>query len=103
MAVSRRAKPGVAACALLLFVGNHPQRLVNSAPIAYRSTVSYGERTIKWRDEKTCVLTFTGDFLLGPYHEGVIRAALTKVGAQNVTTTFRQTGPLDGNYTVSWG
>ncbi len=88
--------------ALLTFVRGHPKRLITSAPIAYRSAVTYGDRTVKWTGEHSCIIVFARDFLVGPYHEGVILAALKRTGGKNVRAQWRVTGPLNADYQVSW-
>ncbi len=88
--------------AILAFTRRDPRKMVNSAAIAYRSAVSYGERRVTWRGERVAVLRYERDFLVGPYHEGVITAALQATGAATVKASCRLIAPLTAEYDVSW-
>ncbi len=87
---------------LVIVAANDPRRLLNNAPTAYATSASFGTRTVNWLGPKHAELTFHGDFMVVPFHEGVIAAAITAVGAQNPKVTGRALSLLDAVYEASW-
>jgi uncharacterized protein (TIGR02265 family) len=88
--------------ATLLTFGRNPRTLLAQAPAGYRATVSYGQRTIAWAGPRHARLEFVHDFLVVPYHRGVLHAALDATGAQGVQVEGRVTGFLQAVYDARW-
>lgn len=87
---------------LLSLAGGAEHGLAAQIGAGYRGAVSYGERSLEWTGPRSCVITFTRDFLVPNYHCGVFAAALQVQGAQGVRAEGRQVGLLDAEYDVSW-
>jgi uncharacterized protein (TIGR02265 family) len=87
---------------ILVLARKDPRALLGQAPTAYRGTVSYGERRVQWLGERQARLTFLRDFLVPPFHRGVITAALDAVGARNPRVTGTQVSLLEATYDVGW-
>jgi uncharacterized protein (TIGR02265 family) len=87
---------------LLTIAGGDIQRLLSQAPSGYKATVSYGERTVDWPGPRHAHMLFRRDFLVPPFHCGVIAAAVEMMGGRNVKATARQTGFLEAEYDISW-
>jgi uncharacterized protein (TIGR02265 family) len=79
-----------------------PRQLMASAPAGYKATVSYGERTVSFPTERSCRLVMARDFLVPPFHCGVLEGALAAFGARRPRATGEQTGFLAAAYDVSW-
>ncbi|HZY02236.1 MAG TPA: TIGR02265 family protein, partial [Anaeromyxobacteraceae bacterium] len=78
------------------------QRLLSQAPSGYRATVSYGERAVDWPAPNHCHMVFKHDFLVPPFHCGVVSAAIEMMGGRNVQAAGRQTGFLEAEYDFEW-
>jgi len=87
---------------LALAAGGGTRQLMQHMPGGYRATVSYGERTVTWIGDRHARYVFTRDFLVPPFHAGVLGAAAIVGGGRNVKATGRQTGLLEAVYDVSW-
>lgn len=88
---------------LIALAGNRGVRsLLGQAPNGYRASVSYGERRVEWLGDRHAHLTFERDFLVPPFHCGVLRAAVDAMGARAERLDGRQTGPLRSEYDVVW-
>jgi uncharacterized protein (TIGR02265 family) len=87
---------------LALAAGGGARQLLTHMPGGYRATVSYGERTVTWVGEKHARYVFTHDFLVPPFHAGVLAVGAMVGGGKNVKATGRQTGPLEAVYDVTW-
>ncbi|MBI3182649.1 MAG: DUF2378 family protein [Myxococcales bacterium] len=87
---------------LLLLAGSDPRRLLSAAAGAYRTAVSYGERSTEFLSEKRCYFKVKRDFMPHPYHEGVFLAVIESLGAKQVKVVGRRIGPLDAYYDISW-
>jgi uncharacterized protein (TIGR02265 family) len=103
----RRTATGVLASVvgrtLTTISGRSPRQLLQNAPAGYRTTVSYGDRTVTFPAETHAVFTFKGDFMHPAYHAGVLAAGAEAVGGTKVVSTWRQIGPLDAVIEVRWG
>ncbi len=75
-----------------------PERMVAAVPSAFKTAVSYGERSVEQKQKGRSVISMKRDFMPHPYHEGVLFAAMTAVGAQNVQVTGSSVGALDTRY-----
>lgn len=84
------------------FVGRDPRRMMSNAAHGYRATVSYGQRRTEWLGDRHARLTFRRDFLVPPFHCGVLTAALEATGVRRIEVTGRQTGFLESEYEVTW-
>ena len=87
---------------LLTIAGGDMRRLLSQAPSGYRATVSYGERTVGWPGPNQCHMEFQRDFLVPPFHCGVVSAAIEMMGGRNVKAAGRQTGFLQAEYDFAW-
>jgi uncharacterized protein (TIGR02265 family) len=87
---------------LALAAGGGTRRLLAHLPGGYRATVSYGERTVSWLSENHARYVFSRDFLVPPFHAGVLAVGATVSGGKNVRAVGRQTGPLEAVYDVTW-
>jgi uncharacterized protein (TIGR02265 family) len=86
----------------LLTFGRNPRTLLSQASSAYRATVSYGQRTVTWQGDRHARLEFVRDFLVVPFHRGVLEAVLDGTGAKGGRVEGRVTGFLQAVYEVSW-
>jgi uncharacterized protein (TIGR02265 family) len=82
--------------------GRDARRIVGAGPAGYRSAVSYGERTVEWRGEKSARMIFRRDFMVTAFHRAVILAALEDSDAENPRVEARALGLLDSEYALSW-
>jgi uncharacterized protein (TIGR02265 family) len=81
---------------------NGLRALLGQAVTGYRSTVSYGHRTLEWVGPRHARFTFENDFLVPQYHCGVFAAAVDAVGAKLERLEGRSTGLLSSVYEVAW-
>jgi uncharacterized protein (TIGR02265 family) len=82
--------------------GRDPRRIVSAGPAGYRSAVSYGERTVEWKGERSARMVFRGDFMVPAFHRAVMLAALEASDALNPRVEGRATGLLDSEYELRW-
>jgi uncharacterized protein (TIGR02265 family) len=87
---------------LVTLVSGEPRRLLANAPTAYRTAVSYGERTVSWPGQHHCVMYFKHDFLTHSFHEGVLTMGVTVMGGKNVKVVGKDTGFLEAEYEITW-
>jgi uncharacterized protein (TIGR02265 family) len=87
---------------LLLLCRGNPKRLLNSLPLAYRSSVSFGERKVMWAEHTRGLITMKREFMPAPFHEGIILALLDASSALSPRVVGRQLDVLDSAYEVSW-
>lgn len=102
MQATRDFTASMAGRTLLLLSGNSPQRVMNGLITAYRSAVSYGERSVTMTGEKSARLVVKRDFMLPLYNEGVLLALLEAIHARRPLVRTRPTGLLDCEYELSW-
>jgi uncharacterized protein (TIGR02265 family) len=88
--------------ALLLLGRGNPKRLLSSLPLAYQTSVSFGERTVTWVGHARGLITMKREFLPAPFHEGTLLALLDASSALNPKVVGRQRDVLDSEYEVSW-
>jgi uncharacterized protein (TIGR02265 family) len=87
---------------IFAIAGRDPKRIVAAGPAGYRSAVSYGERTVEWRGERTARMVFRRDFMVPAFHRAVILAALEASDAKQPRVEARPLGLLDSEYDISW-
>jgi uncharacterized protein (TIGR02265 family) len=87
---------------ILLLAGDSPKRILGSLASAYRSAVSYGERTVTLLGENSARVVMKREFMLPAYNEGVLATVLESVNAKNVRVKARPSGLLDCEYELSW-
>jgi uncharacterized protein (TIGR02265 family) len=87
---------------LLSLVAGSPRKLLGQIQASYRTTVSYGERTVEWLGERHCRVHYRRDFFPPAYNSGLLTAGLELTGARNPVVVGRQTGPLDLVCEASW-
>ncbi len=87
---------------IFALAGRDPRRFVASGPAGYRSAVSYGERTVEWKGERSARMVFKRDFMPAEFHRAVIATGLGASDARNPKVVARETGLLDSEYDVSW-
>ena len=90
----------------LLFVvevrGKDPRKVVAAGPGAFKSAVSYGERTVEFTGEKSARYVFKRDFMPHAFHRGVILAALAATDAKNAKVSAREPEFMGSTYEISW-
>ncbi len=88
----------------LLAIGGNggPRELLTHVPAGYKATVSYGVRTVEWPSERHARIRFAQDFLVPPFHCGVLAAVAERVGGRNVRATGRSVALLEAQYEVEW-
>jgi uncharacterized protein (TIGR02265 family) len=88
--------------ALLAFAGRDPRRLLAHTADGYRNVVSYGTRTLESLHERHARLLFRHDFLVPPFHCGVLTAALEITCRIPFHAEGRELGFLESEYDVTW-
>jgi uncharacterized protein (TIGR02265 family) len=88
--------------AVRVVAGKDIKQFLGSAQTIYRMAASYGQRTVEWLGPKAGRLSIRHTFLPPPYHEGVLREMLERLGGKSVKVEGRQTSPLDSLYDFSW-
>lgn len=79
-----------------------PNRILAAVPSAFKTAVSYGERSFQFPQPGRCVITMKRDFMPPPYQEGVLFAAVSAMGGQNIKVTGMSLAPLDATYEITW-
>ena len=87
---------------LLLLAGEDAARVLANLPSAYRTAVSYGERTVTMTGPKAATVAMRRDFMLPAYNEGVLLAVLEAALVQNPRVVARPVGMLDIDYELAW-
>ncbi len=90
------------AAALVAFTGRDPRRLIANVSNGYRNVVSYGRRSVEWVGERHARLAFRRDFLVPPFHCGVLAAALQITCGARFEVSGREVGFLESDYDVIW-
>jgi uncharacterized protein (TIGR02265 family) len=86
-----------------LIAGGSPMKLMDTLPLAYQVSLSFGTQTLEWTGSTSGRYTLQRDFIPLPSHEGVLAALLETGGAQDVKVHGRRTsGLLDSTYAFSW-
>lgn len=99
---SRRWLGGPLGSTLVAFTGRDPRRLLSHVATGYRNVVSYGARTLERLDERHASLRFRHDFLVPPFHCGVVTAALEVTCGIPFRTVGREVAFLESEYDVTW-
>ncbi len=87
---------------LAAVAGREPRRLITNTATGYRNVVSYGTRTVEWISPRHARLLFRRDFLVPPFHCGVLTTALDRMGHARVRAEGRTNGFLESEYEVTW-
>jgi uncharacterized protein (TIGR02265 family) len=87
---------------IFALAGRDPRRFVAAGPAGYRSAVSYGERAVEWKGERSARMTFRRDFMPPGFHRAVILAGLEASDAKRPRVEARATGLLDSEYDIAW-
>ncbi len=99
---ARRELESLLGRAFQAMVGHDPRRMLSNAGHGYRATVSYGRRRTEWLGDRHARLVFHRDFLVPPFHCGVLTAALEHAGAREISVVGRELGFLESEYEVEW-
>ncbi|ATB40986.1 hypothetical protein CYFUS_006448 [Cystobacter fuscus] len=78
-----------------------PKRLFSSAPTAYSTAVSYGQRKFSVLGERRVSLHFKGDMQPVEFHQGLLEAALQGVGCPG-QVQVRRIGLEEAEYIIEW-
>lgn len=78
-----------------------PKRLFSSAPTAYATAVSYGQREYTALGERRVRLYFRGDMQPVEFHQGLLEEALRAVGCQG-RVEVRKLGLEEAEYIIEW-
>jgi uncharacterized protein (TIGR02265 family) len=76
--------------------------VMQNAPSAYATAVTYGERTLVWSGPRQCVMNMRRDFMPPAYHVGLLRRTVEILGGQRVRVQGWATAPLDSTYEMAW-
>ncbi|WP_052419903.1 TIGR02265 family protein [Hyalangium minutum] len=86
----------------LSFSFSEPRRVLSSLPVLFRTTTSYGERTVQWLGPRHCRLVMKRDFMPAAYHEGALLCLMETLRLEGVEVRSRVTGTLDSEYELTW-
>lgn len=78
------------------------QQPLAALPAAYGAALNHGERSVHLAGERRYSLWMRRDFLPHPYHEGLLAALLSSLGAVPVQVVGRRNGTLDADYEIAW-
>lgn len=87
---------------LLVLAGTDARRVMSNAASAFKTAVSYGERTMVWTGATSGRLEMRRDFPPVPYEEGLLTGTLELMGVKNVYVKGRRVGVVDADYEMSW-
>jgi uncharacterized protein (TIGR02265 family) len=87
---------------IFAMAGKDPRKIVAAGPGAFKSAVSYGERTVEFTGDKAARYTFKRDFMPHAFHRGVIMAALAATDARNPKAVAREVEFMHTIYEISW-
>jgi uncharacterized protein (TIGR02265 family) len=79
-----------------------PRQLESALPMAYRTSVSFGEYAVRWTGPRSGCFTLRQGFMPYPFHEGMVKASLDLWGGRAVRVSGRQTGGLDSECDFWW-
>lgn len=79
----------------------NPKRLFSSAPTAYSTTVSYGQRTCTPMGDRSVRLHFRGDMQPVEFHQGLLAEALRAVGCPG-RVEVRKLSLDEAEYLIQW-
>ncbi|HSM91406.1 MAG TPA: TIGR02265 family protein [Anaeromyxobacteraceae bacterium] len=82
--------------------GRDPRRVLAAGPGAFKSAVSYGERSMEFTGEKSCRYLFKRDFMPHSFHRGVIVAALHATEARNPRVEAREVAFMETVFEIAW-
>jgi uncharacterized protein (TIGR02265 family) len=82
--------------------GRDPRRVLAAGPGAFKSAVSYGERSMEFTGEKQARYSFKRDFMPNSFHRGVIIAALAATEARTPRVEAKEVGFMETIYEISW-
>lgn len=87
---------------IFAMAGKDPRKIVAAGPGAFKSAVSYGERTVEFTGEKSARYVFKRDFMPQAFHRGVILAALAATDARNAKVIARDAEFMHSIYEITW-
>lgn len=76
--------------------------VMQNAPSAYATAVTYGERTLVWSGPRHCVMNMRRDFMPPTYHVGLLQRTVETLGGQRVRVEGWSTALLDSTYEMAW-
>lgn len=79
-----------------------PKRVLSSLPVLFRTTTSYGTRTVQWLGPRYCRVIMKRDFLPAAYHEGGFLSLMEALHLEGVEVRSRAAGVLDSEYVLTW-
>jgi uncharacterized protein (TIGR02265 family) len=82
--------------------GRDPRKVISAGPAAFKSAVSYGERTVEFTGPTSARYLFKRDFMPDAFHRGVILAALAATDAKNPRVEARQVAFMETAYEIAW-
>jgi uncharacterized protein (TIGR02265 family) len=82
--------------------GRDPRRILAAGPGAFKSAVSYGERSVEFTGAKSARYVFKRDFMPLAFHRGVIVAALGATDAKNASVDGREVAFMETVYEIRW-
>jgi uncharacterized protein (TIGR02265 family) len=82
--------------------GRDPRKVISAGPAAFKSAVSYGERTVEFTGPTSARYLFKRDFMPNAFHRGVILAALAATEAKNPRVEARQVAFMETAYEIAW-
>jgi uncharacterized protein (TIGR02265 family) len=86
----------------LSFSFSDPRRVLSSLPVLFRTTTSYGVRTVQWLGPRYCRVVMQRDFLPTAYHEGGFLYLMEALHLEGVEVRSRTTGVVDSEYVLNW-
>jgi uncharacterized protein (TIGR02265 family) len=87
---------------LLGLAHGDPRRMQDLLAPGYRAVVGYGERSITWLAEKQGRVHYVRDFVVPPFHAGLIAGIVATLGGEDAQAQGRQTGFLELEVDFSW-
>lgn len=87
---------------IFAMAGKDPRKIVAAGPGAFKSAVSYGERSVEFTGDKAARYVFKRDFMPNSFHRGVILSALAVTEAKNPKATAREVEFMHHVYEISW-
>jgi uncharacterized protein (TIGR02265 family) len=87
---------------LLMVAGSNVRTVLQNAPSAYATAVTYGERTLVWPEPLHCVMAMRRDFMPPAYHVGLLRQTIERLTGTRARVEGWTTGPLDTTYDMRW-
>lgn len=87
---------------IFAMAGKDPRKIVAAGPGAFKSAVSYGERSVEFTGDKSARYVFKRDFMPHAFHRGVILGALAATDARNAKAVAKEVDFMTTVYEISW-